>query len=219
MRRALLGLFLLATVLVAVNPVLADRGGEVAMVTALQGKVSRAGPLGHQPLEAFTKLQHGDLLALDKDSRLQLVYFEGGRQESWHGPGRLEIAKADSTPYGLSPPEVKGLPDILVRQIAQTPLLASQGRAGMVRLRSVATAEDVVRVDSTYRQLRLDADADDINPELYLLSAMFELQKFDRVEQAMTELRRTHAGNADAAAAVALYGKAVKNAREAGEGN
>jgi hypothetical protein len=215
----LLGLFLLVTALAAVNPVLADRGGEVAMVTALQGKVSRVTPIGPQAVEAFTKLQHGDLVVLDKDSRLQLVYFDGGRQETWRGPGRLEIAKVDSTPYGLSPPEVKVLPAVLVRQIAQTPLLASQGRSGMVRLRSAASLEDLDKVDSTYRQLRLAASADDINPELYLLSALFELQEFKRVEQALVELRRDHVGNPDVSEVAELYGKALRSASEAGDGN
>lgn len=214
MRRVLLGLFLLATALAAVNPALADRGGEVAMVTGLQGKISRVTPLGPQPVEAFTKLQYGDLVALDRDCRLQLVYFEGGRQETWHGPGRIEVAKTDSTSYGLSPPEVKVLPAVLVRQIAQTPLLASQGRAGMVRLRSMATAEDIGKVDTTYWELRLGASADDINPELYLLSAMFELRQFDRVEQALAALRRDHADNPDTIEVADLYDRAVKNARK-----
>jgi hypothetical protein len=213
-RRILLGWLLLVAALAAASPVLADRGGEVAMVTGLQGKISRVAPLGPQPVEAFTKLQYGDLVALDKESRLQLVYFEGGRQETWHGPGRLEIAKTDSTPYGLSPPEVKMLPAVLVRQIAQTPLLASQGRAGMVRLRSMATAEDIGKVDTTYWELRLAASADDINPELYLLSAMFELRQFDRVEQALAALRREHADHPDVTEVADLYDKAVRNARK-----
>jgi hypothetical protein len=218
-RRTLIGVVLLALVLASIGQALAERGGEVAMVTALQGKVSRVAPLGPQPVEAFAKLQHGDLLALDKDSRLQVVYFEGGRQETWHGPGRLEIAKIDSTPYGLQAPEIKALPAVLVRQIAQTPLLASQGRAGMVRLRSAASAEDLTKVEDTYRQLRQATGADDINPELFLLSALFELQEFDRVERALAQLQLDHAGNADAAAAAELYGKAVRNSREANERN
>jgi hypothetical protein len=190
-------------------------GGEVAMVTSLQGKANRVAPLGPQAVEAFTTLKHGDLLALDKGATLQLVYFENGRQETWHGPGKLEIAKTDSTPKGLKAPEVKILPAVMVKQIAKTPVLESQGRAGMMRLRGVASAEDIATVENNYRQMRQEMPARDINPERYRLSALFELHEFDRVDKALSDLQVEQAGNPDVPTLVAIYTKAVKNARAA----
>lgn len=193
----------------------ADAGADVAMVTLLQGGVSRAAPLGPQPIQPFTKLKHGDLLILDKAARLQVVYFDNGRQESWAGGGRLEIAKAESTPYGLPPAEVKVLPAVMVKQIAKTPALDSQGRAGMMRLRAVSTPEDVARIEETYKRMRMEAVRGDLNPEMYLLSSLFELKELDRLEQALAEMQQRHPGSADAAVLASLYNRAAKNAREA----
>jgi hypothetical protein len=184
------------------------------MVTLLQGSVSRVSPMGKQPIEAFTKLRHGDLLALDRESRVQVVYFESGRQETWLGGGRLEITKAESTAYGLASPEVKLLPAMMVRQIVKTPVLDSQGRGGMMRLRSVASAANVEKIEENYKRMRLEAARNDINPDLYLLSSMFEIRELDRVERALADLQQRQRGNPDAGIVVALYNKALRNARE-----
>ena len=206
--------WLLAGIALAVASVALAQSGEVAMVTLLQGSVSRSSPMGKQPVESFTKLRHGDLLVLDRESRLQIVYFESGRQETWLGRGRLEITKSESTAFGLPPAEVKILPAVVVGQIAKTPALDSQSRGGMMRLRSVASATDVERIEENYKRLRLEASPNDFNPDLYLLSSMFEIRELDRVEQALADLQKRHRGNPDVGVVVALYNKALKNARE-----
>lgn len=188
---------------------------EVAMVTSLQGTVSRIAPLGPQPIEPFTKLKHGDLLSLAKGAVLQIVYFENGREETWRGAGRLEITGNDSTPKGLAPPQLRTLPAVLVKQVAKTPVLESQGRAGMMRVRGVASAEDIASVEGTYQKLRLGRVGKDIMPELYLLSAMFELREFDRVDTALADLQRDQPANLDVPVVVSIYNKAVTNARAA----
>jgi hypothetical protein len=186
---------------------------EVAMVTSLQGKVSRVAPLGPQPIEVFTKLKHGDLLALDKGALLQVVYFDNGREETWRGSGKLEITGKESMAKGLAAPKLRSLPPVLVKQIAKTPVLDSQGRAGMMRVRGVASAEDIASVEASYQSMRLERVGGDIKPELYLLSAMFELREFDRVEAALADLERDHARNPDVPPVVLIYTKAIKNAR------
>jgi hypothetical protein len=205
----------LAGLLLAMAGMVFAQSGDVAMVTLLQGHVGRVSPMGKQPVEAFTKLRHGDLLALEKGSRVQLVYFENGRQETWAGAGKLEIAKAESTPTGLKAPEIKVLPALMVKQIVKTPVLDSQGRGGMMRLRSVATESDVEKVEENYRRMRQEAAANDLNADLYLLSSMYELREFGKVEQALADLQQRQKGNADVAGIVALYTKALKTAHVA----
>ena len=63
--------------------------------------------------------------------------------------------------------------------------------------------------------MRLERGGGDIKPELYLLSAMFELREFDRVEAALADLERDHARNPDVPPVVLIYTKAIKNARAA----
>lgn len=187
---------------------------DVALITALQGEVSRVTPQGKQALQSFVKLKRGDLLAL-RDARLQVVYFESGRQEVWHGGGRLEVLGTESKPFGLPNPEVKMLPSILVKQIARTPALDSQGRAGVIRLRAIASPEAIAKLETSYRQLRMESVRGDLNPELFLLSGLFEMRELERVEQVLKDLQLARPGDAEVGLLVALYQKALKNAREA----
>ena len=83
---------------------------EVALVTSVQGKVTRLAEVTPVPVEAFVKLKAGDRLKLEANSRLQVVYFESGRQETWSGPGSLETSLREGKPSGLPAAEVKSLP-------------------------------------------------------------------------------------------------------------
>lgn len=186
-------------------------GPDVAMVTSIQGGVSLGTPQGREAVSSFTKLRHGDLLILDRESQLQVVYFDNGRQETWKGSGRLEIAKADSIPYGLAPPMVKVLPAVVVKQIAKTPTLESQGRTGMLRLRAVGAAADRAGVDANYERLRREAAADDLSPELYLLSALFESRQYERLGKSLDELKQQHAGNPALQPIVETYTQALRS--------
>lgn len=188
--------------------------GDTALVTAVEGNVTKVAPGSPAPLKAFAKLKHGDLLNLDKAARLQVVYFDNGRQETWSGGGRLEITKVGGVPAGLAEPQVRTLPPLMVKQIAKTPALDSQGRAGMMRLRAVGATQDPAKVDENYRRMRQEAAPEDLNPELYLLSSLLELREFDRLQQALADLQKNRPGDRQAAALAALYDDALRAARQ-----
>ena len=59
-------------------------------------------------------------MTLAPDSQLQVVYFENGRHETWRGAGSLEVAETESRAHDLPKPEVKVLPEVMVKQIAKT---------------------------------------------------------------------------------------------------
>lgn len=187
---------------------------EVALVMSVQGRVVRLAEAAQVPVEAFVKLKEGDRLSLEKDSRLQVVYFENGRRETWSGPGRLEMAVREGKPDGLPDPEVKLLPLVMARQLARTPALDSQGRGGVTRLRSVPGQDAVSKLQSTYRDLKGRAEPDDLGPEMFLLSGLFELRELDEVEKLLGDLQQVPAKTPEAALLIALYRKAVKNARD-----
>lgn len=187
---------------------------EVALVMSVQGRVVRLAEAAPVPVEAFVKLKDGDRLSLEKDSRLQVVYFENGRRETWSGPGGLEMAVREGKPGGLPDPEVKLLPLVMARQLARTPTLDSQGRGGVTRLRSVPGQDAVSKLQSTYQDLRSRAEPDDLGPEMFLLSGLFELRELDEVEKLLGDLQQVQAKTPEAALLIALYRKAVKNARD-----
>lgn len=195
--------------LVAVSVIADEERG--ALVTAREGPVFRVIGGEKKPLEAFERVTAGEVLALD-NARVTLVFFLTAREETYRGSGRLEINPGEGRPWGLAPPEVKKLPDFLVKQIAKTPTLVAQGRAGVTRLRAIATADALARVEETYRRLRLEAAANDLNPEMYRLSALFELRAYDAVESALRDLELSRPRNEEAKVLIALYRKALKNA-------
>lgn len=190
------------------------QAAEVALVMSVQGSISRLEGLTRVPLEAFVKLKNGDRLALEDSSRLQVVYFHSGRQETWSGPGLLKMAVAEGKAEGLSAPQIKTLPMVMVTQLARTPSLDSQGRGGVTRLRSIASEDAIAKLDSTYRELKNTAEKSDLGPEMFLLSGLYELRQLDRVETLLGELQREQPKNLEAALLVSLYKKAVQNVRE-----
>jgi len=193
-------------------------GESAALVTALEGKVSRVGPAGREALQTFVKLKQGDMLALEAGARVQMVFFESKRQESWSGAGRLEITALEGKGSGLPAPQIKVLPDVLVKQLAKTPSPDGQGRVGMVRLRSIGASDGLTTLENDYKRLRMEAAGpNDLNPEMFLLAGLLEMRQTDRIEEVLTELQTSHPGNMEAGVLVSLYQKTLKNLRESGK--
>jgi hypothetical protein len=184
---------------------------DVALVTALTGKVSRLG----NSVDAFVKLKQGDQLMLEKDAKIQITYFQNGRQESWTGTGKLDIAGDESKPTGLAAPQLKQVPLVIVKQLARTPALDSQGRAGVTRLRSIPTPEAIAKVERNYQQMRTEATPEDLNPELYLLAGMLELQQLERVEKTLVDLKEKQSNQPEVKILISLYSRALKDVKAA----
>ncbi len=185
-----------------------------SMVTRLEGRVEHIQGANRRPLEAFERLEPGALLTLDK-AQITLVFFLTGRQETWHGSGRLELGPGEGKGFGPSLSETKVLPSFLVKQISRTPTLLAQGRAGVTRLRAISTPEAVDKVEETYRRLRVEAADDDLNPEIYRLSALYEMKAYAALESAVSSLESARPGNKEARQLASLYREVLRMAREA----
>lgn len=186
-----------------------------ALVTVAEGKIVHGKDMAGQSVPAFSRLKEGETLTLTKGSRLRVVYFASGRQETWEGPGKLEVGSANSKSGDLRSAAVVQLPDVLVRQMAKTPVEAGQGRAGMTRLRAIVSPDAVARVEETYRQLRSTSAANDLNPEMYALSAWLEMRAYSRVEQLIADLRANRSNDTQAMELADLYERSLRESREA----
>ncbi len=186
---------------------------ETVLVTGLAGRVNLADPAG--PLHPFTRLKAGQRLALETDARLQIVYLGSGRHESWNGPGRLDIGEGDSRSGDLAAPRIRQLQPTVLAQLAKTP--QAEGGPPPRRQRSLPAADAVGRIEATYRQMRIEAAADDLDPELYLLSGMFELRQLERVEEIVADIMQKRPGDPQAKLLASLYRKSLKNLRESGK--
>jgi hypothetical protein len=205
LRHSCLGLLLL----ICVQAWAAD----VALVMSVQGKVLRNPGALPVPVETYARLGDGEVLGLEQDSRLRVLYFESGRQETWTGPGRLELTVQEGKASGLPSADITLLPPAMARQIARMP--ASDGNGRVMRTRSVPAPDAIAKLEDSYRALLpARTGPDDLGPEVYLLSGLFEMRELDRVEQVLGELKQERPKNMEAALLISLYRKAVRNARE-----
>jgi hypothetical protein len=190
---------------------------ETGLVTALSGNVQLLEEkTAAVALKPFVKVREGDRLALGENTRLQLVYFEGGRQETWQGSGTLLVgSQASKVVKGGLQAETKSLPSILLKQLSKTPSSDGNVRAGMVRLRSMPNLESLESVESQYAALRQEAAANDRSPELYLLASYFELRAFDKVEALLRQMRDKTPKDSEIEALNALYVRAMAEANSA----
>ena len=182
---------------------------EVGLVTAVSGKVMwQAEKTTPAELKPFVKVREGDQLTMNAAARVQVVYFESARQETWQGAGALEIGSSSSkATKGNQQPEAKTLPAILVKQLAKTPSPDGNVKTGMIRLRSMTPSVEAVEKD--YAEMRKQADGADRNPELYLLASYFELHEYARLETLLGKLNEESPAFPELAALNALYSRAV----------
>ena len=190
---------------------------EVGLVTAVSGGVrlqeetSAAGEL-----KAFVKLREGDRLTLQGGSRLQIVFFDGGRQETWQGAGALEVGSMSSKVVkGGLQPEVRTLPTILVKQLSKTPSPDGAVKTGMIRMRSMPSGGTLESAEKNYADLRRDSAAGDRTPELYLLASYFELREFDKLQGLLRQLGEKDTKDPEISRLTALYGRAMSDAKSA----
>ena len=188
---------------------------EVGLVTSLAGTVTRQDVKAPgNVLKPFVKVWDGDRLTLGDAARVQIVYFDGGRQETWAGTGAITIGESESVvKKGKLVPEIKVLPALLVKQLAKTPGADGNLRAGMVRSRSIPPPKGTELAEQNYAELRANVPAEDRSPELYLLSSYLELREFDKLDALMQQLKTSAPADAEIEALCALYARAAEIAR------
>ena len=190
---------------------------EVGLVTASSGGVRlQEDKSVATDLKPFTKLREGDRLTLSASSRLQVVFFDGGRQETWQGAGILEVGNAASKAVkGDLQAEVKTLPAILVKQLSKTPSPDGSVKTGMIRMRSMPSGGTLESVEKNYADLRQKSEVADRTPELYLLASYFELREFEKLDGLLKQLGEKSPKDPEVKLLAALYSRAVSNAQQA----
>lgn len=192
-------------------------GAEIGLVTSLSGRILlQEERSAVAELKPFARLRTGDRLILEGTSHLHLVFFDSGREEIWQGSGQLEIGSgASRVVKGSLQPEARVLPSAVVRQIAKTPPADGSARTDKGRMRSMPTAGTLESLEKNYADLRRQAEADDRNPELYLLAGYFELREFERVEALLKRMSEKAPGDMEVRVLRGLYARAINNAKTA----
>jgi hypothetical protein len=176
------------------------QAADVGLVNMLSGDVTYASEgAAAKKVQAFMKVRQGDRFTVAAGAQLRVVYFQGGRQETWKGPAAFKAGTQQSDATSGQPAEVATLPSMVPQKIAQVPDLiqiAKLGRSGGVAVRGSGkqpklTAEQQAEVTSakgTYRKMRSESPADDITPELYLYSVLQDYLLYDDMKPVVDEM-------------------------------
>ncbi len=171
---------------------LAQESVDVGLVNQMTGAVTYlAGnaPGFGMPSRAFMRVRLGDRFTVADGASLRLIYFSSGRQETWQGPASLRAGSVGSVLQTGKPPVVVALPVSVPQRMARVPDLVQGARLGGIVVRGGArgrvaapASPELERARGLYRTMREDTSADDVTPELYLLSVLQEHGQLDEIE-------------------------------------
>ena len=179
---------------------------DVGLVNQLQGDVSYQGTgSAGARAAAFMKVRDGDKFSVPDGGVLRIVYFEGGRQETWKGPASFKAGmKQGEAQSGKA--EVSQVPGGVPAKLAQTAeviQIAKLGRAGGVTVRGVkpnltpAQAAEVAQAKKTYDSWRTTVAADDITPELYMYTVLQDYMLYDDMKTVVKTMQDKQPNSAD----------------------
>ena len=179
---------------------------DVGLVNQLQGEVSYQGTgSAGAKAAAFMKVRDGDKFSVPDGGVLRIVYFEGGRQETWKGPASFKAGmKQGEAQSGKA--EVSQVPGGVPAKLAQTAdviQIAKLGRAGGVTVRGVkpnltpAQAAEVAQAKKTYDSWRTTVAADDITPELYMYTVLQDYMLYDDMKTVVKTMQDKQPNSAD----------------------
>jgi hypothetical protein len=183
---------------------------DVGLINHLAGDVSYTSGSSTDKAKPFMKLREGDRVSVAPGAQLRVVYFQGGRQESYSGPASFTAGTQQSSQQSGAQPQVTTLPSGVPQKISQTPELiqiAKLGRSGGVAVRGNPPAPrltpqqqaEVRQARQTYEQLRQTSAADDITPELYLYSVLQDHLLYTDMKVVVSEMQRRQPANPDVA--------------------
>lgn len=209
-----------AAMLAAAGAFAAD---DVGLINHLAGDATYTSGKNTAKARPFMKVREGDRFSVAAGAQLRVVYFRGGRQESYTGPASFTTGAQQSALHSGAQPQVSTLPSGVPQKISQTPELiqiAKLGRSGGVAVRGSARDQrltpqqqaEIRQARQTYEQLRQSAPSDDITAELYLYSVLQDHLLYNDMKVVVSEMQRRQPGNPDVAV-MAEYVKVRTEAR------
>jgi hypothetical protein len=181
---------------------------DVGLVNSMSGDVSYTSAGATAKAKPYMKIREGDRISVAAGAQARVVYFQGGRQESYSGPAAFTAGKTQSSVQKGAQPQVSKLPAGVPQKIAQTPELvaiAKLGRSGGVAVRGVGGDKrltpqqqaEVRQAHQTYDEMRKTASTDDITPELYLYSVLQDHLLYGEMKPVVAEMQKRQPSNPD----------------------
>ena len=208
LRKTKTGIFLL----LLGSSLAATASAEDVMLTQVAGDVRVSGKGGARAAVPFLKLDEGNKLTLAGAARVQIVYLATGRQEIWKGSGEIVLGKQEGRSPSLKA-ETSQLPPLILKQLAKTPAVGQHGKTGMVMVRGLDDLDALDRLEKDYAEFRARAAADDVTPEVFLLSGLLEFQDYERARKVLADLKVKQGTRPAYQAVVEHFGKLIDAAK------
>lgn len=161
----------------------------VAILVQVNGEVALAQAGTRQAsAPALVKLRSGDQLQLGAQGVARLVYFDGGRQETWKGRGLVEVGEQGGSSKGLVA-EVAQVPALVAGQLKRTPNAGQGGRSAMIVTRAAPQLARLQKLQDEYEALRNANEPGAVLPELYYLNGLIELREYGVAKSTLEGLR------------------------------
>jgi hypothetical protein len=196
----------------------AQTPADVGMVLSASGQANYTNPAdkdGPEPVQAFMKIRAGDRIDLSDGGRIELMFVESGRRETWRGPARLTVGRTGAVSADPNAaPEVAAVQSAVANAIGASGLPLPRGRiarSGVNLVRGTAgecpepppiprrvsplTPSDRAELASArriYEDLRRQVPAADPLPDLYLLSVLARYEQFGEMAVIVDRLRQVH---------------------------
>ena len=178
---------------------------DVGLITKLAGEATywnEASQKTPKQAQVFMKIRKGDHLKMAAGTVLDIVYFQGGRKETWQGPAVIFAeetgSRAESESVTKGQATVALLPSEASQGLRRIPALLDQarlGRSGGIQVRGPGEGlrktvvpgkkgqTEIARAKETYRKWREQTAAEDITPEMNLLGTLAEYQQYAEMEK------------------------------------
>ena len=198
----------LALLLLAASAAALAQSGDVGLVNLVSEGVTFA-PLSGSPGETkpFMRVRNGDRFNVPAGGQIRIIYFASSRQERWSGPANFRAGNGASEAISGKPAEIAVLPADVPQRIARVPELIQGAKLGGIQVRGELTRRKQASLDQqttvreahdTYERMRKEMPADDITPELFLYSALYDYLLYDDMKTVVDEMLRRQPGSEDA---------------------
>jgi hypothetical protein len=190
---------------------------DVGLITKLSGQATywnEASQKTPKPAQVFMKIRKGDHLKVASGTALEIVYFQGGRKETWQGPAVIIAeetgSRAESESATKGQVAVAMLPSEASQGLRRIPALLDQarlGRSGGIQVRGPEEGvkktvvpgkkgqTEIARAREVYQRWREQTSPDDVTPELNLLGTLAEYQRYGEMEKVIQNALERQPGN------------------------
>lgn len=196
----------------------AQTSPDVGLVMSVSGEARYGNPgepADPAPVQAFMKTRKGDRIFLSDKGRIDLLFLENGRRETWTGPARLTLTPSgavsdnpDATPRvtavkapismaimgsGLPLPRgqiARGGVSVVRGLFEECPEAAPEPRPVMTL--GDADRAELASAHAVYADLKRQTPADDPLPDLYYLSVLSRYEQYGEMNRIIDRMRWAH---------------------------